>query len=40
MQNRRSQATSVEAGRFEFQREAVSLMENVGDKRLTTWKKC
>jgi len=28
-----------EAERFEIQREVVSSMENVGDKRLSTWKK-
>jgi len=46
-QNHRSQATAFEAGRFEIQKrsgfldgEAVSSMENVGEKRLSTWKEC
>jgi len=39
-QNRRSHATVVETGRFKFQREAISSMENMGDKRLRTWKEC
>ena len=40
-QSRRSQTTAFGAGKIQIlKREVVSSMENVGDKRLSTWKEC